>query len=153
MKRQEDARLGMVGAGRAGADAAVRLIEALEEDCGACAGAGRTRSEQWQDWELRAGELIAVAQAARRADEMHAPAGAGNAGNNGSTSASRSSEQVTILAVIDRAIEDHMKARPLEPQENDCSACGGSGKKLSPVGRLLAEMLMRHGFVREDRSG
>jgi hypothetical protein len=136
-----------------------QLVGALEEDCGVCGGTGRTRSAQWQDWELRAGELIAVAQAARRADQLHVPAGIEAAGNrafgngaveNGAADpASRSSEQVTILAVIDRAIEDHMNARPRGPQEEACAACGGIGKRLSAAGRLLADVLVRHGFVRE----
>lgn len=117
-----------------------RLVAALEDDCAACRGTGRTPNPRWLAWHQRAGELVAVAQAARRAHELRAVApGAAAGGAPG---------EPGIVAAVDRAIDDHMRARPAEPEEETCGTCAGMGKELTAAGRLLTDLLVRHGFVR-----
>ncbi|MFI0356111.1 hypothetical protein [Actinomadura sp. 9N407] len=48
-----------------------RLLPALEAPCPACEGTGTVYSGDWRAWHERAGELVRVAQAARRATDLH----------------------------------------------------------------------------------
>lgn len=107
-------------------------------------GTGSTPNEQWLAWHRRAGELIAVAQAARRAHVLRPAPGAPPV-----AAPERAADaEPTIVTAVERAIDDHMKARPDEPEEERCAACRGLGKELTPAGRQFAEVLARHGFVR-----
>ncbi|MEV3927308.1 hypothetical protein [Actinomadura coerulea] len=135
-----------------------RLLEALEDDCAVCGGTGTTPNEGWLAWHRRAGELIAVAQAARRAHELRPVPGAPPAAAPERPAAAperpvpapeRPAAEPAIVTAVERAIDDHMRARPDEPEEERCAACGGLGKELTPAGRQFTEALTRHGFVRE----
>jgi len=121
-----------------------RLLEALEDDCAVCGGTGSTPNEQWLAWHRRAGELIAVAQAARRAHVLRPAPGAPPV----AAPEHAADAEPTIVTAVERAIDDHMRARPDEPEEERCAACRGLGKELTPAGRQFAEVLARHGFVR-----
>ncbi|NKZ07474.1 hypothetical protein [Actinomadura latina] len=121
-----------------------RLLAALEDDCAACGGTGRTPNPRWLAWHRRAAELVAVAQAARRAHELRAVAPGPASGG-----ARSAPGEPGIVAAVDRAIDDHMAARPAEPEEDTCAACGGMGRELTAAGRQLAELLARYGFVRD----
>ncbi|MFI0485800.1 hypothetical protein [Actinomadura sp. 9N215] len=120
----------------------LRLLEALECDCAECAGTGRTRNAQWREWHQRATELIAVAEAAHRAYELR-PAQVPDTIPDGIGGPA-------VVAVVERAIEDHMKARPAEPEETACDACRGTGRQLTPAGHVFVDLLARHGFVRRQ---
>ncbi|TDD88512.1 hypothetical protein E1293_06415 [Actinomadura darangshiensis] len=124
-----------------------RLLAELEADCSLCGGTGTTPNERWLEWHRRAGELVAVAQAARRAHELRpAPAPAAVAPV---TAPDRvAGAEPAIVAAVERAIDDHMQARPSEPEEDRCAACQGLGRELTAAGRQFAELLARHGFVR-----
>lgn len=126
------------------ADRWTRLLEALEDDCAECGGTGRTPSAQWRAWHQRACELIAVAQAARRAHELRPALTSGVP-----DTAPDGIAGPAIVTAVERAIDDHMKARPSEPEERTCGACEGTGRQLTPAGRLLTDLLTRHGFVRD----
>ncbi|TMR04267.1 hypothetical protein ETD83_08820 [Actinomadura soli] len=124
------------------ADHLIRLLETLECDCDGCGGTGRTLNAQWREWQQRGTELVAVAHAARRAHELRpaqvtgiVPDGIGG--------------EPAIFAVVERAIADHMRARPAEPEETACEACGGTGRQLTHAGHLFTDLLARHGFVRK----
>ncbi|WUI01720.1 hypothetical protein OHR68_07845 [Spirillospora sp. NBC_00431] len=134
------------------ADHLLRLLDALESDCAGCAGTGRTPNAQWREWHQRATELIAVAEAAHRAHEYRAheyrayelrPAQVPDTVPDGIGGPA-------VVAVVERAIEDHMKARPAEPEETVCDACRGTGRQLTPAGHLFIDLLERHGFVRHQ---
>ncbi|MFA1542833.1 hypothetical protein [Actinomadura monticuli] len=138
-----------MGDAAGGGDRWARLPAALEDDCGTCGGTGRTPNPRWQAWHRRAGELVAVAQAARRAHELRAVApGAAGGAPGGAPGAPGEPGEPAIVAAVDRAIDDHMRARPAEPEEETCAACKGMGRELTSAGRLLADLLVRHGFVR-----
>jgi hypothetical protein len=124
----------------------VRFLAALEDDCPMCAGSGSIVSEAWAAWRERAGELNRVAQAARRASGMRlnsngamvrAPSGHGHA----------ATEAPNVMAAIERAIDEHERARPMEAERVPCRRCAGGGRQLSAVGRQLAVILVRHGFL------
>lgn len=124
-----------------------RFLAALETGCGTCGGTGGVVREEWRAWHRQADELVRVAQAARRAADMapekaphQEPVTLGPAGP---------AAEPSIVAAIDRAIDDHMRARPQGPEEEMCGACRGSGVVLTPTGRRLGEILARHGFVRD----
>lgn len=136
----------MTGVGDRAASAGFlsRLLDALEDDCAVCGGTGRTPDGQWLAWHRRAGELIAVAQAARRAHELRP------AGPPGVPPAPEAVAEPAIVTAVERAIDDHMRARPDGPEEERCAACRGLGKQLTPAGRQFAEVLARHGFVRRE---
>ncbi|MGP4021920.1 hypothetical protein [Actinomadura sp. 3N407] len=133
------------------ADPWARFLAALETGCGTCGGTGKTVREQWRMWHRQADELVRVAQAARRAADLNpdttayqsVPHGPGEQGPAGPPA------EPSIVAAIDRAIDDHMKARPQGPEEETCQACHGCGTLLTATGRHLADLLARHGFVRE----
>ncbi|TDC69922.1 hypothetical protein E1200_06945 [Actinomadura sp. GC306] len=119
------------------------FLAALETGCGTCGGTGGVVREEWRTWYRQADELVRVAQAARRAAEMaphqdvsYGPVGLGPA-------------EPSIVAAIDRAIDDHMRARPDVPEEAACETCRGTGMILTHTGRRLAEILARHGFFRD----
>ncbi|WP_339154689.1 hypothetical protein [Actinomadura luteofluorescens] len=139
----------MTGVGDRAASAGFlsRLLEALEDDCAECGGTGSTPNGQWLAWHRRAGELIAVAQAARRAHELRPVPGAPPAAP---PAAAPEHAEPAIVTAVERAIDDHMRARPDEPEEERCAACRGLGKELTPAGRQFAEVLARHGFVRRE---
>jgi hypothetical protein len=140
-----------VGDSAADADLWLRLVETFEDDCRSCGGKGQRRNAQWQEWQRRAGELIAVAQAARRADDLRVSTRGNERGARPNGLAPSGTEgEPAIVAAVERAIDDHMRARPPEPEEEACEACRGTGKELTPVGRRVAEMLVRHGFVRKE---
>ncbi|WP_396445031.1 hypothetical protein [Actinomadura sp.] len=124
------------------------LPAALEADCAACGGTGRTPNPRWLAWHRRAAELVAVAQAARRAHELRVVAPGPPSGGAPAPTQPDASAEPAIVAAVDRAIEDHMRARPAEPEEDDCAACAGMGRELTAAGRQLTELLVRHGFVR-----
>ncbi|XRQ05283.1 hypothetical protein ACN3XK_53325 [Actinomadura welshii] len=137
----------------------VRFLAALETGCGTCGGTGTLLREQWRAWYRQADELVRVAQAARRAADMNpdkaphqgAPGGPGAPGAPGGpvrVGPPGPGAEPSIVAAVDRAIDDHMRARPEGPEEEACAACRGSGMVLTPTGRRLAEILARHGFVR-----
>ncbi len=134
-----------------------RLLEALEDDCAECGGTGSTPNERWLAWHRRAGELIAVAQAARRAHEWRPAPGAPPGAPPGAAPVAAperpAAAEPAIVTAVERAIDDHMKARPSEPEKERCAACRGLGRELTPAGRQLAEMLARHGFVRREWDG
>ncbi|NDU75234.1 hypothetical protein GWI34_21785 [Actinomadura sp. DSM 109109] len=130
----------------AGAGFPPRFLEALEDDCAACGGTGSVPNEHWLAWHRRAGELVAVAQAARRAHELRPARGAAPI----AVPERAAVDEPAIVAAVERAIDDHMSARPDEPESEPCAACGGHGRELTPAGRQLAEMLARHGFVRRE---
>lgn len=130
-----------------------RFLAALEADCPVCAGTGIVLSEAWQAWHERAGELSRVAQAARRASGMRldgsgamvrAPGGpphrhepAGHAG----------ADAPTVMAAVERAIDEHERARPAGAEHVPCETCAGGGLVLTPIGRRLTRFLLRHGFA------
>ncbi|WP_165966875.1 hypothetical protein [Actinomadura sp. 7K507] len=124
-----------------------RFLAALETGCGTCGGRGRTVPAQWRTWYRQADELVRVAQAARRATDLN-PAPAISDGSPGPDPAGPA--EPSIVAAIDRAIDDHMKARPQSPEEEPCETCHGSGTLLTPAGRDLAALLTRHGFLRDE---
>ena len=128
------------------ADPWVRFLAALETECGACGGTGRTVRAQWRAWYRQADELVRVAQAARRATDLNTapdvfavPAGPGAC----------DPAEPSIVTAVDRAIDDHMKARPQCSEEQSCESCRGSGMLLTAAGRHLADLLTRHGFLRD----
>lgn len=109
------------------------------------------RNPQWQEWHRRAGELIAVAQAARRADDLRTAArGAERGARPDGPAPSAAEGEPAIVAAVERAIDDHMRARPPELERETCKACGGTGRELTPLGQQIAETLVRHGFVRKE---
>ncbi|TDD31933.1 hypothetical protein E1287_24810 [Actinomadura sp. KC06] len=120
------------------ADHWMRLLEALECDCAGCDGTGWTLNAQWREWQQRATELVAVAHAARRAHELRPAQVPGGI-----------DAEPAIVAVVERAIADHMRSRPAEPEETVCDACRGTGRQLTPAGHLFTDLLARHGFVRQ----
>lgn len=122
------------------ADRWTRLLDALEDDRAPCGGTGRTPSARWRAWHQRACELVALAQAARRAHELR-PAG------QAPTTLPDGMPEPAIVAVVERAIDDHMKSRPSEPEENEFATCRGTAKQLTPADRSLTEILARHGFI------
>ncbi|MBA9003292.1 MULTISPECIES: hypothetical protein [Thermomonospora] len=113
-----------------------RLLAALETDCPRCAGAGQVYSEAWQAWHERAGELSRVAQAAWRASGMRRPPPGEQQGG----------DAPTVLATIERAIEEHERTRPEEAEHITCGTCGGTGLVPTEAGLRLADVLRRHGF-------
>ncbi|MEU8797319.1 hypothetical protein [Spirillospora sp. NPDC048819] len=158
------------------ADPWVRFLAALETGCGTCGGTGKTVREEWRLWHRQADELVRVAQAARRAADLnpdttayqHVPHGPGGHGPGGQAPGGQApggqapggqapggqgpagpAAEPSIVAAIDRAIDDHMKARPQGPEEETCRACRGCGTLLTAAGHHLADLLARHGFVRE----
>ncbi len=134
----------------ASAGLVARLLDALEDDCAQCGGSGTTPNEQWLAWHRRAGELIAVAQAARRAHEWRPAQAATPAAPPVAAPERPAAPEPAIVTAVERAIDDHMNARPSEPEKERCAACRGLGRELTPAGRQLAEMLARHGFVRRE---
>nr|BFE36691.1 hypothetical protein GCM10010200_089420 [Actinomadura rugatobispora] len=52
-----------------------------------------------------------------------------------------------VVAAIDRAIDDHVRARPPGPEQVACEACEGCGRALTAAGVGLTEFLARHGLV------
>ncbi|HEY8480291.1 MAG TPA: hypothetical protein VIL71_10715 [Spirillospora sp.] len=141
------------------ADPWARFLDALETGCGTCGGTGSVMREQWRTWHRQADELTRVAQAARMAADMtpenapHQPAWNGparpGAPGQGAGGAGTSGTEPTIVAAIERAIEEHMRSRPEGPEEERCGTCHGSGRVLTPTGHRLVELLARHGFVRQ----
>ncbi|MFS2295412.1 MAG: hypothetical protein FWJ90_22390 [Actinomadura sp.] len=126
------------------------FLAALETGCGTCGGTGGIVREEWRNWHRQADELVRVAQAARRVADMapeNAPHQEARTGPFTPGPAGPVAEP-SIVAAIDRAIDDHMRARPQGPEEEVCGACRGSGVVLTPAGHRLAELLARHGFVR-----
>ncbi|MBX6769197.1 MAG: hypothetical protein IRY90_18945 [Actinomadura rubrobrunea] len=120
----------------------VRFLAALECECGECDGTGQVRSAEWRAWHERANELFRVAQAAHRAADLsHA--------SQGGQGQHPEAEVPTVVMAVERAINEHMRARPDEPEQMPCQACRGTGRVLSAVGLQLVELLARHGFVRE----
>ncbi|WP_433473519.1 hypothetical protein ACQPZP_32550 [Spirillospora sp. CA-142024] len=128
-----------------GAGQWARLLQALEDDCSVCGGTGSTPNERWLEWHRRAGELIAVAQAARRAHELRPTPGSAPV-----TVPERATAEPAIVTAVERAIDDHMKARPSAPEKDRCEACRGMGKQLTAAGRQFTDLLARHGFVRRE---
>jgi hypothetical protein len=110
----------------------IRLLAVMEAGCPACRGSGRVLAKPWLDWRERAEELTRVAQAARRAVGMRSPADSPN-----------------VMAAIERAVVDHERARPHGPEQVACEHCRGYGKVLTGIGERVADMLCRHGFVRD----
>lgn len=140
----------MTGDAAGSADPWVRFLSALETGCEMCGGTGSTLREQWRMWYRQADELVRVAQAARRATDINpdmnphnVPDGLVRPGPAGTAA------EPSIVAAVDRAIDDHMKARPHGPEEEPCGACHGCGTRLTAAGRHLADLLARHGFVRD----
>jgi hypothetical protein len=127
-----------------------RLLDALETDCGLCGGTGRTPNERWLEWHRRAGELVAVAQAARRAHELRPGQGSAPVSAPVTVPDAVAPAEPAIVTAVERAIDDHMRSRPAEPEDDECGSCGGLGRELTPAGRQLAELLARHGFVRYE---
>ncbi|MEO3824672.1 hypothetical protein [Actinomadura sp. B10D3] len=138
-----------VGERAGGAAQWARLLDGLETDCGTCGGTGTTPNERWVEWHRRAGELVAVAQAARRAHELRPAHGAVPVTVPDLPLAG----EPAIVTAVERAIDDHMRARPAEPEEDTCPACRGLGRELTAAGRELADLLARHGFVRRTGPG
>ncbi|GAA4146710.1 hypothetical protein [Actinomadura keratinilytica] len=123
----------------ASAEQWARFLDALERACGECGGTGLVRSVRWRAWHERAGELVRVAQAAQRAADLSQAAQAPHA----------ETEVPTVVLAIERAIDEHMRTRPDEPEQQPCRTCRGTGRVLTGFGRRLAEVLARHGFVRQ----
>ncbi|TDC57171.1 hypothetical protein E1281_05915 [Actinomadura sp. KC345] len=128
------------------ADPWARFLTALETGCGTCGGRGRTVRAQWRAWYRQADELVRVAQAARRATDLNPAADLVN-GFAGPGFADPA--EPSIVTAVDRAIDDHMKARPQCPEEEPCETCHGSGMLLTAAGHRLADLLTRHGFLRD----
>ncbi|MFB4320275.1 hypothetical protein [Actinomadura sp. 21ATH] len=134
-----------------------RLLAALEAPCADCGGAGTVHAPAWRAWHERAGELVRVAQAARRATDLRqarpaVPQGARPTVPEGvpriSPEAAReAAETPAIVTAIDRAIGDHMNTRPDGPERVRCTTCGGCGRTLTAAGTRLTEFLARHGLV------
>jgi hypothetical protein len=101
------------------------------------------------EWHRRAGELVAVAQAARRAHDLRPAPGAVPVTVPDLPMAG----EPAIVTAVERAIDDHMRARPAEPEEDTCAACRGLGRELTAAGRRFTELLARHGFVRRADAG
>lgn len=137
----------MTGDAPGPADPWAPFLAALETGCGTCGGTGSVVREQWRTWYRQADELVRVAQAARRAAEMTPDKAPHQDFSYGSVRLGPA--EPSIVAAIDRAIDDHMRARPEGPEETVCATCRGSGAVLTPAGRRLAEILARHGFFRD----
>ncbi|RFS83206.1 hypothetical protein D0T12_23935 [Actinomadura spongiicola] len=116
-------------------DGWLRFLTELEDDCPACHGTGRTANARWRAWHQRAHELIAVAEAAHRANEL-------------TPVPHTTPDGPAIVTAVERAIEDHMRARPADPEETPCGTCHGIGRQLTPAGRMFTDLLTRHGFIR-----
>lgn len=131
------------------------FLAALETTCPACSGTGQVRSEAWQAWHERAEELGRVALAAQRASGMRLDASgavvrapddlprrrrAYATGHSGG-------DAPTVMAAIERAIDEHERARPLEAEYVTCRTCAGGGLVLTPLGQRLVQFLKRHGLV------
>ncbi|WP_433324678.1 hypothetical protein [Spirillospora sp. CA-294931] len=128
---------------REGADGGPdRFLAGLEDDCARCGGSGRVVNDAWRAWHERADELVRVAQAVRRAAELNAP-------DRENAARQCQEHEPEIVRAIDRTIDDHVRARPADPERVGCAACRGSGRVLSPAGLRLVEFLRRHGFVRD----
>ncbi|SEG85626.1 hypothetical protein SAMN04489712_11848 [Thermomonospora echinospora] len=131
-----------------------RFLAALEADCPVCAGTGVVLSDAWQAWHERAGELSRVALAARRASGMRLD---GNGAmvrvpdelprRREPAEGHPGADAPTVMAAVERAIDEHERARPAEAEHVPCRACAGCGLVLTPIGRRLAQLLHRHGFV------
>jgi hypothetical protein len=52
-----------------------------------------------------------------------------------------------IVSALDRAINDHIRARPTGPELVPCTECHGSGRALTEAGKGLTQFLARHGLV------
>lgn len=117
----------------------IRLLAALETDCTVCGGTGRVLSKIWQEWRERAEELTRVAQAAQRAVGLRPD-------QRARTPASHSPK---VMAAIERALIEHERSRPAGPEQVPCESCRGCGKMLTGMGERVADLLSRHGFVRD----
>jgi hypothetical protein len=130
-----------------------RFLSALETDCPACTGTGIVLSGAWQSWYERAGELSRVALAARRASGMRLDGGAMTRvpdeppRRREHTEGHRGADAPTVMAAVERAIDEHERARPSEAEHVPCEACAGGGLVLTPIGRRLTRILLQHGLV------
>jgi hypothetical protein len=56
-----------------------------------------------------------------------------------------------IVSALDRAINEHIRAKPTGPEVVVCQECGGGGRALTEAGVRFTRFLARHGLVRTDR--
>jgi hypothetical protein len=56
-----------------------------------------------------------------------------------------------IVSALDRAINEHIRAKPTGPEVVACPECGGGGRALTEAGVRFTQFLARHGLVRTER--
>ncbi|WP_395958743.1 hypothetical protein [Actinomadura sp. 6N118] len=125
-----------------------RFLDALETACVTCGGQGDVTSHSWRAWYERAEELARVAEAARRAAGLRT--GGGGNGFRPEAPPDTAVGAPSIVAAVERAMNEHDAAQPVGSRQVPCPDCGGTGRALSPVGLRLAEILTHHGFVRVE---
>ncbi|MDF5754570.1 hypothetical protein [Spongiactinospora sp. TRM90649] len=140
------------GDGDAGLQHEPLAIEDLEQTCLTCQGQGTRVDPAWQVWRERLRELADAAREAREAAGLPPETPATGMGVvidiHGGAGQSPPVDVPSAVADAERALDDHMDARPLAYEQRRCALCRGNGVVLTDLGVELVALLERHGFVR-----
>ncbi|PZG27480.1 hypothetical protein C1I98_33340, partial [Spongiactinospora gelatinilytica] len=128
------------------------LLDELEQPCATCGGTGSRVDPAWEPWRTRLQELADAARRARQKAGLPPDTpvtGLGQViGIHGEPGQHPPIDIPPAVVEAERAIDDHMDARPLSYQQEICALCRGAGQVLTDTGNQFIDLLERYGFVR-----